>query len=55
MQVTTKRLTIEPISSSISIVWFQLTVFEISGVCTILFVVRVIVPEVVLNLIATET
>ena len=55
VQITAKWLTIIPIPSSVSVIWLQLAILNISRIIIFFFIVRMIIPQVVLNLIATDT
>ena len=54
MQITTKWLTVEPVTSSVSVIRLQLAVLQVHGIVILFFIVRVVVPEVVLNLISSD-
>lgn len=55
MEISSERLCVEKISSSVSIVWFNLTVQQVVSVFPFVFIMRIVVPEVVLNLITTQS
>jgi hypothetical protein len=53
VEISTKWFVLKPISSSVYIVGFSLTVYQLIYVFALLFFMRVVVPEIVLNLIST--
>ena len=55
MQVATEGLTMKPISPSISVIRLQLAVLQFVGSDVIPFVMGMIVPEIILNLIASNS
>ena len=54
MEISTERLRVEKVSPSVAIVRFNLTVQQVVNVFFFVFIIRVVVPEIVLNLISTQ-
>ena len=54
MQITTKWMCMKPITSSVSIIGLNLAVHQVINIFTFLLVMRVVVPQIVLNLISTK-
>ena len=55
MEISTERLRVEKISSSVTIVRFNLTVQQVVRIFSFIFIMRVVIPEIVLNLISAQT
>ena len=55
MEISTERLRVEKVSSSVTIVRFNLTVQKVVRIFSFIFIMRVVLPEIVLNLISAQT